>query len=85
MFTASGLQIRAIAALTKACDSLLMSRRSSKVPIFALSPNEGTRRKVTCLEGSIRWSWEGVNDPEIILNLAEDELLKRGVVRNVIS
>ncbi len=25
---------------------------------------------------------EGLNDPEIILNLAEEELLQRGVVRN---
>jgi len=44
MFTASGLQIRAIAALTQSgVTALLMSRRSSKVPIFALSPNQETR------------------------------------------
>lgn len=84
MFTASGLQIRAIAALTQSgVTALLMSRRSSKVPIFALSPNEGTRRKVTLFRGVYPVEFgEGLNDPEIILNLAEDELLKRGVVRN---
>ncbi len=84
MFTASGLQIRAIAALTQSgITALLMSRRSSKVPIFALSPNEGTRRKVTLFRGVYPVEFgEGLNDPEIILNLAENELLNRGVVRN---
>jgi pyruvate kinase len=58
MFTASGLQIRAIAALTQSgVTALLMSRRSSKVPIFALSPNAETRSKGdTCSEVFIRWS-----------------------------
>ncbi len=84
MFTASGLQIRAIAALTQSgVTALLMSRRSSKVPIFALSPNAETRSKVTLFRGVYPVEFgEGLNDPEIILNLAEDELLKRGVVRN---
>ncbi|MEK6735093.1 MAG: pyruvate kinase [Pseudomonadota bacterium] len=84
MFTASGLQIRAIAALTQSgITALLMSRRSSKVPIFALSPHEGTRRRVTLFRGVYPVEFgEGLNDPEVILGLAEDELLKRGVVRN---
>ncbi|SFE94269.1 pyruvate kinase [Nitrosomonas sp. Nm166] len=84
MFTASGLQIRAIAALTQSgVTALLMSRRSSKVPIFALSPNEETRRRVTLFRGVYPVEFgEGLKDPEIILNLAEEELLKRGVVRN---
>lgn len=84
MFTASGLQIRAIAALTQSgVTALLMSRRSSKVPIFALSTNAETRSKVTLFRGVYPVEFgEGLNDPEIILNLAEDELLKRGVVRN---
>lgn len=84
MFTASGLQIRAIAALTQSgVTALLMSRRSSEVPIFALSPNEETRRRVTLFRGVYPVEFgEGLNDPEIILNLAEEELLQRGVVRN---
>ncbi len=84
MFTASGLQIRAIAALTQSgVTALLMSRRSSKVPIFALSPNEETRRRVTLFRGVYPVEFgEGLIDPEIILNLAEEELLNRGVVRN---
>jgi pyruvate kinase len=84
MFTASGLQIRAIAALTQSgVTALLMSRRSSKVPIFALSPNEETRRRVTLFRGVYPVEFgEGLIDPEEILNLAEEELLNRGVVRN---
>ncbi len=84
MYTASGMQIRAIAALTQSGETaLLMSRRSSKVPIFALSPNRGTRSKVTLFRGVYPVEFgEGLNDPEVILGLAEDELLRRGAVRN---
>lgn len=84
MYTASGLQIRAIAALTQSgVTALLMSRRSSKVPIFALSPNEETRRRVTLFRGVYPVEFgAGLNDPEEILNLAEQELLNRGVVRS---
>lgn len=84
MFTAGSLEIRAIAALTQSGRTvLLMSRRSSNVPIFALSPQEDTRRKMTLFRGvyPIKFSG-GSSDPEIILDLAENELLKRGAVRN---
>ena len=84
MFTASNLKIRAIAALTQSGRTvLLMSRRNSNVPIFALSPQEGTRRKMTLFRGvyPIKFSG-GSNDPESILDLAETELLKRGAVHN---
>lgn len=84
MYTASGLKIRAIAALTQSgITALLMSRRSSKVPIFAISPNEDTRRKVTLFRGVYPVEFCGsLSDPEEILRLTEDELLKRGAVRN---
>ncbi|SCY77261.1 pyruvate kinase [Nitrosospira sp. Nl5] len=84
MFTAGGLKIRAIAALTQSGHTvLLMSRRSSNVPIFALSPQEDTRRKMTLFRGVYPVKFGGgPNDPEIILNHAENELLKRGAVRN---
>ncbi len=84
MFTASNLNIRAIAALTQSGHTvLLMSRRNSNVPIFALSPQEGTRRKMTLFRGvyPIKFSG-GSNDPESILDLAETELLNRGAVHN---
>jgi pyruvate kinase len=84
MFTAGGLKIHAIAALTQSGRTvLLMSRRSSNVPIFALSPQEDTRRKMTLFRGVYPVKFGGgSNDPEVILNHAENELLKRGVVRN---
>lgn len=84
MFTAGGLKIRAIAALTQSGHTvLLMSRRSSNVPIFALSPQEDTRRKMTLFRGVYPVKFgSGPNDPEVILNHAENELLKRGAVRN---
>jgi len=84
MFTAGGLKIRAIAALTQSGRTvLLMSRRSSTVPIFALSPQEDTRRKMTLFRGVYPVKFGGgSNDPEIILNHAENELLRRGAVRN---
>jgi len=84
MYTDSGLQVRAIAALTQSgTTALLMSRRSSKVPIFALSPNKGTLSKITLFRGVYPVEFgEGLNDPEVILSLAEDELLRRGAVRN---
>ncbi|SFK80754.1 pyruvate kinase [Nitrosomonas aestuarii] len=84
MFTATSLQIRAIAALTQSGETaLLMSRRSSKVPIVALSPHESTRRKVTLFRGVYPVEFgEGLSDTEMILELAEDELLERGIVRS---
>lgn len=82
MYAADGLKIHAIAALTQSgLTALLMSRRSSNVPIFALSPQEGTRRKVTLFRGVYPVKFiVGSSDPEIILNQAENELLQRGVV-----
>ena len=84
MFTTGNLKIRAIAALTQSgVTALLMSRRSSKVPIFALSPQSDTRRKTTLFRGVYPVKFDGgLTSPEEILHLAENELLQRGVVRN---
>jgi len=84
MFTAGSLKISAIAALTQSgFTAMLMSRKSSNVPIFALSPLVDTRRKVTLFRGVYPVNFSGkFHDPEIILNRAENELLKRGVVKN---
>ena len=60
-----------------------MSRRSSKVPIFALSPQKDTLGKMTLFRGVYPVEFgEGLYDPEVILDLAEDELFKRGAVRD---
>nr|AAX07200.1 pyruvate kinase [Nitrosomonas sp. OZK11] len=84
MYTAASLKIQAIAALTQSgITALFMSRRSSKVPIFALSPQEDTLGKMTLFRGVYPIEFgQGLCDPEIILGLAEDELLKRGAVRD---
>jgi pyruvate kinase len=84
MYTAGGLKIRAIAALTQSgVTALLMSRRSSKVPIFALSPQEDTLGKMTLFRGVYPIEFgQDIFEPEIILNMAEDELFKRGAVRD---
>jgi pyruvate kinase len=84
MYTATGLKIRAIAALTQSgVTALFMSRRSSKVPIFALSPQEDTLGKMTLFRGVYPIQFgHGLCDPEIILDMAEEELLKRGAIRD---
>tara|TARA_B100000676_G_scaffold274088_1_gene293286 strand:- start:74 stop:1537 length:1464 start_codon:yes stop_codon:yes gene_type:complete len=84
MFTTDSLKISAIAALTQSgFTAMLMSRKSSNVPIFALSPQLDTRRKVTLFRGVYPVNFDGkFQDPEVILTRAENELLKRGVVKN---
>ena len=84
MYAAGSLNIQAIAALTQSGVTVLfMSRRSSKAPIFALSPQEDTLGKVTLFRGVYPIEFgQGLCDPEIILGMAEDELLKRGAVRD---
>ncbi|MDT8363439.1 MAG: pyruvate kinase [Nitrosomonas sp.] len=84
MYTATSLKICAIAALTQSgITALFMSRRSSKVPIFALSPQEDTLSKMTLFRGVYPIEFgHGLTDPELILDQAENELLKRGAVRD---
>jgi pyruvate kinase len=41
-----------------------------------------TRRKVTLFKGVYPVKFKGARDPEKALQLAEDELLKRGAVKN---
>ncbi len=81
IFTANSLNIKAIAALTQSGKTtLLMSRMNSNVPIFALSSVIETRRRVTLFRGVYPVKFTGARDPERALNMAEDELLKRGAV-----
>jgi pyruvate kinase len=81
IFTANSLAIKAIAALTQSGKTaLLMSRMNSSVPIFALSSVVETRRRVTLFRGVYPVKFKGARDPERSLNMAEDELLKRGAV-----
>jgi pyruvate kinase len=83
VFTANNLNIKAIAAMTQSGKTAsLMSRLSTAVPIYALSSVVETRRRVTLFKGVYPVKFKGARDPERALNLAEDELLKRGVVQD---
>jgi pyruvate kinase len=83
IFTANKLDIKAIAAMTQSGKTaLLMSRMNSNVPIFALSSVVETRRRVTLFRGVYPVKFRGTRDPERALTMAEDELLRRGAVRN---
>ncbi len=84
IFTAGSMKISAIAALTQSgLTALLMSRKSSNVPIFALSPRVEARRRMTLFRGVYPVNFgSGLRDPEMILGHAENELLKRKVVKN---
>jgi pyruvate kinase len=82
-FTASGLPIKAVAALTQSGrTALLMSRMAISVPIYAMSSVVETRRRVTLFRGVHPVRFKGARNPEKALHMAEDELLKRGVVQN---
>jgi len=60
---------------------LLMSRLHTTVPIYAMSSVIETRRRVTLFRGVYPVKFKGARDPEKALNMAEDELLKRGAVK----
>ena len=83
VFTANNLDIKAVAAMTQSGKTpLLMSRMATTVPIYAMSSVIETRRRVTLFRGVYPVKFKGARNPEKSLHLAEDELLKRGAVRN---
>jgi pyruvate kinase len=82
------MEVKAIAALTDSgATPLWMSRISSGIPIFALTPHEATRRRVTLYRGVYPISFHVEHDENQVLNHkrlnkdAIDELCRRGVVR----
>ncbi|MDP2240224.1 MAG: pyruvate kinase [Burkholderiales bacterium] len=83
MFSTNSLNIKAVAAMTQSGKTvLLMSRMYLTVPIYALSSVTETRRRVTLFRGVYPIKFKGARDPEKALIMAEDELLKRGAVKN---
>jgi pyruvate kinase len=81
--TANNLDIKAVASLTQSGKTvLLMSRMSTGVPIYAMSSVVETRRRVTLFRGVYPVKFKGARNPEKALYMAEDELLKRGAVKN---
>ena len=60
----------------------LMSHRNTSVPIYALTPEKETRRKLTLYRGGYPFRFDQTeNDRDQILQDAEDELLRRGAVQ----
>jgi pyruvate kinase len=82
VFTANNLDIKAVASLTQSGKTvLLMSRMHTSVPVYAMSSVIETRRRVTLFRGVYPVKFKGARNPEKALNMAEDELLKRGAVQ----
>jgi len=82
MYMANHLDVKAIAALTETgTTALLMSRISSGIPIFALTPHDETLGKVTLYRGVYPVSFKVDHTDHAMLNLeAIQELQRSGVV-----
>jgi pyruvate kinase len=82
IFSANNLDIKAVASLTQSGKTVrLMSRMQTAVPIYAMSSVIETRRRVTLFRGVYPVRFKGTRNREKALQLAEDELLARGVVQ----
>lgn len=84
IFTAERLRVDAIASLTQSGSTVKwMSRANTLPPIYALTPEKETRRKLTLYRGVYPYPFEQESkDREFILQAAEDELRLRGAVKN---
>lgn len=84
MYTANHLGVTAIAALTESgATPLWMSRISSGIPIYALTPHVATRRKVTLYRGvyPVSFKIDSIHHP-VVNKEAADELVRRGAARD---
>ncbi len=85
MYIANHLNVSAIVCLTESgATTLWMSRISSGIPIFALTRNEPTRRRVTLYRGVYPIVFDVIhaNNPTSVIGDAVQTLLSRGVVKN---
>jgi pyruvate kinase len=82
LFTAQHLKVKAIAALTQSgATTLWMSRVNCGVPIYAVTPEESTRRKVSVFRDVFPVMTDAIaNTREAALLQAEKFLLDRGAV-----
>lgn len=82
MYLANHLDVKAIAALTQSGSTpLWMSRISSGIPIFALTPTEETGRKVTLYRGVYPVHFQpSLIDDDVLNERAIDILQANGVV-----
>jgi pyruvate kinase len=84
MYTANHLGVAAIASLTESGSTAKwMSRISSGIPIYALTPHVATRRKVTLFRGvyPVSFDVQGVETQQANVEVIE-ELQRRGAVRD---
>ncbi len=83
VFACETLDIKAVASLTQSgMTPLLISRKGPDVPVYALTPLTETRRRVSLFRGVYPVMFDHAsNDPEVVLDAAEDELQKRGAVK----
>ncbi len=80
--TTRHLQVKAIAALTQSgTTALLVSRSDMDVPIFALTPNQSTQRRVTLFRGVYPMDFQHENRTSAeVIAMAEEKLLALGAV-----
>jgi pyruvate kinase len=82
LFTAYHLQVKAIASLTDSGSTALwMSRHNCGCPIFALTPNIGTQRKMALYRNVRPLYLEQTGDRDSVLLQAEELLVAKGQVR----
>lgn len=83
LFVAHHMQVKAIAALTQSGSTALwMSRLNAGVPIYALTPEESTRRRMTIYRDvqPLLTRYEAL-DRDALLLACENQLIAAGVVR----
>jgi pyruvate kinase len=81
VYTARHLKVKAIVALTQSGASVLwLSRFHNNVPIYALTPEQSTRRKLTLYRGVYPYRMDIGTDRDQILSDAEEQLLTRAAV-----
>lgn len=82
LYTAEHLKVKAIAAMTQSGAAVMwLSRSNVNVPIYALTPEKYTRRKLTLFRGVYPFRFEPkTTDRDQILEEAENELLRRELV-----
>ena len=83
LFTARHLDVKALVALTQSgATALWMSRLNAGVPIYALTPEEGSRRRMALYRDvePLMFDFEGT-DRETLLAQAEQRLVDAGVVQ----
>jgi pyruvate kinase len=82
LFTAFHLGAKAIVALTESgATALWMSRKKIKIPIFALTPNISSQRKMALYRNVVAVNMEMQTNREEAINQAQEILKQKGLVK----